>query len=141
MFKIPIAILARKKWHTSHLEKSLHVHETEVYFFHRFFFAVQYIITNTLCCHLVIPVTNLKHDPNTVLYIAPSGEKVSDHNLKMPLRRKVKTLKHSCLHNITKDIDSHWCKDYTENYPEGGNKYMHVVGPFDDIRKLTLIKN
>ena len=103
-------------------------------------FAVQYIITNTLCCHLVIPVTNLKHDPNIVLYVAPSGEKVSDHNLKMPLRRKVKTLKHSCLHNITKDIDSYWCKDYTENYPEGGNKYMHVVGPFDDIRKYTLMK-
>ena len=25
-------------------------------------------------------------------------------------------------------------KDYTENFPEGG-KFMHVVGPFDDLRK------
>ena len=52
----------------------------------------------------------------------------------MPLKKKVKSLKELCFQSVTDDMDSYWCKDYTENFPEGG-KLMHVVGPFDDLRK------
>ncbi len=58
----------------------------------------------------------------------------------MPLRKKVLALKCACLKNICDNIDSFWCKDYLENYKEADAKYLHIIGPFDDLREFLYFK-
>ncbi|XP_071445966.1 uncharacterized protein [Hetaerina americana] len=48
----------------------------------------------------------------------------------MPQCKPVKSLKAACLHNITKNMDNVWCKNYKDNFL-GQGAFIYVDGPFE----------
>ena len=59
----------------------------------------------------------------------------------MPRFEPIKSLAESCLLNVTRHIDSVWCKHYLDAYKSdarNGRFFHFVVGPFDTVRKCAL---
>lgn len=52
----------------------------------------------------------------------------------MPKRRQPSSLKHLCISDIAWTFERIWWKDYFDNF--GDMQCLHVLGPFDTLRKL-----
>lgn len=56
----------------------------------------------------------------------------------MPKRRQPSSLKHLCISDIAWTFERIWWKDYFDNF--GDMQCLHVLGPFDAIRKLCVAR-
>lgn len=50
----------------------------------------------------------------------------------MPRHAPAKSLKHQCIDNVIKHIDSVWCKDFLATMFNQSH-WLHILGPFDNI--------
>ena len=56
---------------------------------------------------------------------------------KMPKRRQPESLKQLCILNIVFSFKRIWWRDYFENF--GETQCMYVLGPFDALRKFSVV--
>lgn len=54
----------------------------------------------------------------------------------MPKRRQPSSLKQLCISDIAWTFERIWWRDYFDNF--GGTQCLHVLGPFDALRKLSV---
>lgn len=52
----------------------------------------------------------------------------------MPKRRQPSSLKQLCISDIAWTFERIWWRDYFDNF--GDMQCLHVLGPFDTLRKL-----